>query len=80
MKRLLGVLTLICCLSFPVLGGHRPVGDYACSCGEAGCLEDYPGECGEYYRATQQSASPNDTTAGFGIVLVALLLWLRLKS
>jgi hypothetical protein len=81
MKRLAAVVTLICCLSFPVLGGHRPVGDAYCDCGTTGCVEDYPGECdGSGNVATQQSDSSSDATAELGIMIVALLLWLRLKA
>ena len=55
-------------------------GDRYCACSEIGCLEDYPGECGKHPAATQSSQSPSDSTAELGIVVVALLLWLRLKA
>ena len=78
MKRLLAVLLLILCLSFPALAGHTYGGGYACSCETPGCIEDYPGEC-DGNRRTQQGTSPKDETAVLGIVIVALLLWLRMK-
>jgi hypothetical protein len=82
MKRFAAAFALICCLSFPVLAGHRPVGDAYCDCGTPGCIEDYPGECGarSLVLSTQESGSSSDATAEVGILLVALLLWLRLKA
>ena len=78
MKRLLSVGLLMLCLSFPALAGHTQAGGYACACGTAGCIEDYAGECGN--SATQQSNTPVGETTGLGIVIVALMLWLRLKA
>jgi len=66
------------CLSFPTFAGHNVIGGYACECNTVGCIEDFPGECG--HNSNQQSTSPNDGTVELGIVVVALLLWLRLKS
>ena len=81
MKRFAAAFALICCLSFPVLAGHRPVGDAYCDCGTPGCIEDYPGECGGGpLVSTQESGSSSDATAEVGILLVALLLWLRMKA
>jgi hypothetical protein len=80
MKRLVAVLSLIICLSFPVFAGHTQSGNAYCDCPTAGCIEDYPGECGGLYAATQQSKSPSNAAAELGIVIVALLLWLRLKA
>ena len=54
-------------------------GGYACSCGTPGCIEDYKGEC-DGHGTTQQAATPNDGATELGIVLVALMLWLRLKA
>ena len=79
MKRSLGVLLLMLCLSFPAFAGHTVAGGYACTCGTAGCLEDYPGECNGY-GGTQQSNTPDDGTTELSIVIVALLLWLRLRA
>ena len=82
MKRVLAVLSLIICLSFPVFAGHTQVGDNYCDCHTAGCVEDYPGECGSGYRpmTTHQTNAPSDATAELGIVIVALLLWLRMRA
>jgi predicted NBD/HSP70 family sugar kinase len=69
------------CLSLPVFAGHTVVGGAWCDCGTPGCIEDYPGECGRSGNvATQPSKSPTDSTAELGILLVALLFWLRLKA
>jgi len=67
------------CLSFPAFGGHNVPGGYACTCQTPGCAEDYPGECGDH-AATQQGTTPNDSAAGLGIVIVALLFWLRMRA
>jgi hypothetical protein len=79
MKRVLAVLLLMLVLSFPAFGGHTQIGDYACTCDSAGCIEDFPGECGGH-NINQQSQSPNDGTVEFSILIVALMLWLRLKA
>ena len=79
MKRLLSVSLLMLCLSFPAFAGHNVIGGYACECKTVGCIEDFPGECSEH-SANQQSTSPDAGTVELGIVVVALLLWLRLKS
>jgi hypothetical protein len=78
MKRLLATLTLIVCLSFPVQAGHVFGSGAPCECGTKSCVEDYPGECAGHF-ATQQSESPTDFS-GLGIVLVALLYWLRARA
>jgi hypothetical protein len=83
MRRLLGVLTLIVSMSLPCFAGHGQLGGGAyCECGTPGCEEDYPGECGANYRpmATHQTDAPTDATAELGIIIVALLFWLRLKA
>ena len=79
MKRVLAVFLLILALSFPVFAGHTQVGDYACTCGTPGCIEDYPGECSGH-GGIQQGATPDDGTTELSIVIVALLLWLRLRA
>ena len=79
MKRLLSVLLLMLCLSFPAFAGHTLQGGYACTCETAGCVEDYPGECSGH-GGTQQSSTPSNGTGELGIVIVALLLLLRLKT
>jgi hypothetical protein len=81
MKRLLSVSLLMLCLSFPAFAGHTQTGGAYCECGTPGCVEDYPGECGgSGNAATQQSKTPSDSTAELGILIVALLFWLRLKA
>jgi predicted NBD/HSP70 family sugar kinase len=81
MKKLLSVSLLMLCLSFPAFGGHTLGGGAACNCGTPGCVEDYPGECGSKRSvATQPIESPTDAAAEAGILLVALLFWLRLKT
>jgi predicted NBD/HSP70 family sugar kinase len=81
MKKLAAVSLLIFTLSFPAFGGHTVVGDrYThCDCGTPGCVEDYPGECGNRMLSASKEA-PIDGTAELGIALVAILLWLRLKA
>ena len=79
MKRLLAVLLLMLCLTFPVFAGHTLQGGYACTCGTVGCIEDYPGECFGY-GTNQRSNSPIDDSAALGIVILALMFWLRLKA
>jgi hypothetical protein len=80
MKRLLSVSLLMLCLSFPAFAGHTVSGTGYCDCGTRGCVEDYPGECGGPHVATQSSKAPSDTNAEIGIMIVALLLWLRLRA
>ena len=77
MRRLLATLTLICALSFPAFAGHTVPTGYACSCGQVGCIEDYPGECSGH-GTTQQSNTPD--SSGLAIVLVGLLFWLRTRT
>ena len=81
MKKLLGVCLLMSVLSLPVFGGHTVPGDNAtyCDCNMPGCIEDYPGECGGKMLSAPGEES-GDSTAEWGIVLVGLLLWLRLKA
>jgi hypothetical protein len=81
MKRLLAICLLTFVLSFPAFGGHTQIGGAYCDCNTAGCAEDYRGECSGGYlpMATHQTA-PSDPTAELGIVIVALLFWLRLKA
>jgi len=70
----------MCALSLPAFAGHTFPGDRACGCGTAGCMEDYPGERHNTNSALPSGDAPSDTTAEWGIVLVGLLLWLRLKA
>jgi hypothetical protein len=44
-------------------------------------MPDYPGECAKVLSSTTEPNDvPDSGTAELGIVLVALLLWLRLKA
>ena len=79
MKRVLAVLLLMLALSFPAFGGHTVVGDYACNCGTVGCIEDFQGEC-DGHNTNQQGQSPKGGTAELSIVIVALMLWLRIRA
>jgi hypothetical protein len=77
MKKLLSVSLLMLCLSFPVFAGHTLTGGAYCEpCDNVQCICD--GQGGN--RARQQDKAPTDATAEIGILLVALLFWLRLKS
>ena len=78
MKRFLAVLSLMLALSFPAFGGHTVAGDYACTCEQAGCIEDYPGECGGHN--TNQQSIPFDLGSGTLLILAALLLGLKLRA
>ena len=84
MKRLLFVVVLMLCLSFPAFAGHTIPGDW-CECGSfAGCICD-PGE-----RPVVQSSlgvaddSKQDAPVSLGsetlLVLAVLLLLLRYKA
>jgi len=65
------------CLSFPAFAGHTvPGGAYCDPCNNVECICDERGG----NRATRQNDSPDDATAEIGILLVALLFWLRLKA
>ena len=80
MRKRLIVVVLMIFLSFaPAYAGHSLAGEYACTCDMPGCLEDYPGEC-KGHGMNQQSQPPGDGTVELGVVIVALLLLLRLKS
>ena len=80
MKRFLCVCLLMFALSFPAFAGHTVAGGAPCSCGQAGCAEDYPGECPKTNSVLPSGKFPTDGTAELGIALVAILLWLRLKA
>ena len=80
MKRLLAVLTLIFCLSFPSFAGHHSVGGGYCECGAPGCICD-PGENPRGSSADNpEKGAPTDVPSELAIALLALLLWLRLKA
>lgn len=90
MKRLLFVVVLMLCLSFPAFAGHTIPGDW-CQCGGgfAGCICD-PGEQGgnQSTRSVAEDSKPDqskqDAPIGLGsetlLVLAVLLLLLRYKA
>ena len=86
MKRLIAVVLLIIALPFmasvnssPVAyAGHIPMGGAYCTCGTPNCIYD-AGEC-DGHNTNQQSQPPKGGTVEFSIVIVALMLWLRLKA
>jgi predicted NBD/HSP70 family sugar kinase len=81
MKRLVAVCLLIFAMSFSTFAGHTVPGDAYCDCHTVGCIEDYAGECsGKRLVATQSNESPRDASAELGIVIIALMLWLRLRA
>jgi hypothetical protein len=84
MKRVLAVCLFILILAFTSFAGHTVGGNKYCGCATQGCLEDYPGECSYKLSADSNQASssnaPVDATAELGIVIVALMLWLRLRA
>jgi len=84
MKRLLFVVVLTLCLSFPVLAGHTIPGDW-CECGSfAGCICD-PGErpIGQSKRSVRDDSkqgAPVSLGSETLLVLAVLLLVLRYKA
>jgi len=85
MKRLLSVVLLMLCLSFPVMGGHTLPGNW-CECGAPGCICD-PGEVplGQSSHAVPKPdktthSTPTDFGSGTLLVLAVLLLMLRYKA
>jgi len=70
--------------------GHIIGGNYACSCGTAGCIEDYPGECSQQgNRAISDKNNQDGSPVGaaptsgldFGssalVLALAFLVWAR---
>lgn len=82
MKRLLFVVVLTLCLSFPAFAGHTVPGDW-CGCGAPGCICE-PGEPPLGNIATAPKESSQGESADFGsetlLVLAVLLLMLRYKA
>jgi len=78
MKRLLFVVVLTLCLSFPAFAGHTVAGDW-CPCGGfVACICD-PGE-EPRGGASEPIAKDADFGSGTLLVLAALLLALRYKA
>jgi hypothetical protein len=80
-RKLLAVAVFILYLSLSTaFAGHSVVGNGVyCECGTYGCVEDYPGECGGNRTMSQQNA-PSDIGSESLLILVAIMLWLRLKA
>ena len=87
MKRLVAVSLLLIALPLmasvnsnqsAVYAGRASVGGAYCTCGDPGCILD-PGEC-DGHNTNQQSQSPKGGTVELSVVIVALLLWLRLRA
>jgi hypothetical protein len=64
--------------SMVAYAGRTIVGGYYCTCGQPNCIYD-PGEC-DGHNTNQQGQSPKGGTVEFSIVIVALMLWLRLRA
>jgi hypothetical protein len=90
MKRLLIVLTLICSLSLSVFAGHTQLGGGRwCECDpvEGVCLccggsfpiaiNDQESESGS---VNQNASDASEPAFELGLVLLALLVWLKLKA
>ena len=87
MKRFIAVSLLIIALPFmasvnsnqsAVYAGRISMGGAYCTCGTPNCIYD-EGEC-DGHNTNQQSQSPKGGTVEFSIVIVALMLWLRLRA
>ncbi|MGA9769683.1 MAG: hypothetical protein WBV94_11625 [Blastocatellia bacterium] len=87
MKRLIAVSLLIIALPLmasvnsnqsAVYAGRILVGGAYCTCGTPNCIYD-EGEC-DGHNTNQQGQSPKGGTVEFSIVIVALMLWLRLRA
>ena len=87
MKRFIAVLLLI--IALPLMAsvnsnqstayaGRIFAGGAYCTCGTPNCIYD-DGEC-DGHNTNQQGQSPKGGTVEFSIVIVALMLWLRLKA
>jgi hypothetical protein len=82
MKRLLFVVLLMLCLSFPAFAGHTVPGNW-CGCGAPGCICE-ASEPPLENRASVSNESSQGKSADFGsetlLVLAVLLLTLRYKA
>jgi len=84
MKRLLFVVVLTLCLSFPAFAGHTLPGDW-CQCGSfAGCICDPGEQGGNQGKLSVPDDSKQAALIGLGsetlLVLAVLLLLLRYKA
>ena len=82
MKRLLSVVVLTLCLSFPAFAGHTLPGDW-CGCGAPGCFcESSEPPLGNMASVPKESSQGESIDFGSEtlLVLAALLLMLRYKA
>ena len=74
MKRLAAVCMLICCLSFPVFGGHHQAGDRWCDC-------DNPQHGLSGLTVENEADSKHDSAPELGLFLLVLtMLMLRYRD
>ena len=79
MKRLLATLTLILCLSFPVLAGHvQADGVYTviATTPKATQINTQSGDCGTVQEKNQESTPDTE----LGLILLLLAAWLGIKA
>jgi hypothetical protein len=81
MKRLLFIVVLTLCLSFPAFAGHTVPGDW-CGCGAPGCCESGEPTLGDMARLQNESSEGKSVDFGSEtfLVLAVLLLMLRYKA
>lgn len=83
MKPVIAVVTLIMCLSFPVLAGHTQTGyGNECECIPVGSVCQC---CGAKLSVAtnQENVSINQNAsdgAGLGVIRLAFMMWLKLKA
>jgi hypothetical protein len=87
MKKLLAVSLLIFCLSFPAFGGHTTQGNVLCECTPIqGACPCCGGTLSTAYdqesenELINQNASDIEPSFELGLVLLAFLMWLKLKA
>ena len=79
MKRLLATLTLILCLSFPVLAGHvlaDGVDTVIATIPKATPMSAQSGDCGTVQDKNQESTPDTE----LGLILILLAAWLGIKA
>jgi hypothetical protein len=84
MKRLIGVVTLILCLSFPVFSGHTQTG-FGRQC-ECNLVNNVCPCCGASFLSVANDQENNLATqhdadgAEFRVIRLAVLMWLKLRA